>query len=256
VILCLGFFHTICTLLRIIGRRFADASLCDLLVEAGVVVQGSVSAVLDGRHYNHTVRAHKLVYEALLRMAWKHFEDHVDLEFDDADKIIIDDALYNLSQLSTDLCENQWQSVIQLESVQFMVNAFEKFMNFLRTSNGPLSTFWMSYMDMINLMLDTIRASREGNWDLHLAFIRSIIPWCFAYDHCNYSHYFPVSQMSNLQQQYPGIKDEFVAGSFSVQLSNYNPFGRIPVDQTIEETIKKTQKHLAVSKVSAEILEL
>jgi len=62
--------------------------------------------------------------------------------------------------------------------------------------------------------------------------------------------------MSNLQQQYPGIKDEFVAGSFSVQLSNYNPFGRIPVDQTIEETIKKTQKHLAVSKVSAEILEL
>ena len=121
---------------RIIGKRFADAGLCDLLVEAGVVAQGSVSAVLDGRHYNH-----KLVYEALLRMAWKHSEDHVDLEFDDADKIIIDDALYNLSQLSTDLYENQWQSVIQLESVQFMANAFEKFMNFLRTSNGPMQHF-------------------------------------------------------------------------------------------------------------------
>jgi hypothetical protein len=126
---------------RIIGKRFADAGVCDLLVEAGVVAQGSVSAVLDGRHYNRAVRAHTLVYEALLCMAWKHFGDHVDLEFDDADKIIIDDALYNLSQLSTDLCENQWQSVIQLESVQFMVNAFEKFMNFLRTSNGPMQHF-------------------------------------------------------------------------------------------------------------------
>ena len=28
-------------------------------------------------------------------------------------------------------------------------------------------------------------------------------------------------------------------GSFSVQLGSVNPFGRIPVDQTIEETINK-----------------
>jgi len=179
-------------LLSIIGKRFSYAGLYDLFIEAGVVAPGSVAAVLEGRHYNRAVRAHKLVYEVLLRIAWKHFETHVELEFNETEKNKVAEALYNLSQLSTDLCETQWQSVIKVESVQFMLRAFEKFMNFLRTSNGPLSMFWMSYVDMINLMLDTIRASREGNWDLHLASIRSIIPWCFAYDHCNYSRYLPV----------------------------------------------------------------
>lgn len=46
VILCMGAFHTICTLLRILGERFKDAGLQDLLIEAGVIAQGSVTAVL------------------------------------------------------------------------------------------------------------------------------------------------------------------------------------------------------------------
>ncbi|KAG0724307.1 hypothetical protein GWK47_005209 [Chionoecetes opilio] len=31
-----------------------------------------------------------------------------------------------------------------------------------------LSAFWMSYLDMVEIMLDLVRASREGNWMLHL----------------------------------------------------------------------------------------
>jgi len=189
VILSLGVFHTICTLLRIIGKRFADAGLFDLLVEGGIVAQGSVSAVLEGRHYNRGIRAHKLVYEALLRIAWKHFYNHVDSEYNDSDRIKIAEALYNISQLSTDLCESQWQSIMQLGSVKFMLLKFTEYLDFLRKDNGSLSAFWMSYVDIINLLLDTVRASREGNWDLHLASIRGIIPWCFAYDHCNYARY-------------------------------------------------------------------
>jgi len=77
IILSMGVFHTICTLLRILGKRFADAGLRDLLVEAGVVAQGSVSTMLEGRHYNRGVRAHKLVFEALMRLVWIQFYKHV-----------------------------------------------------------------------------------------------------------------------------------------------------------------------------------
>ncbi|KAL9969089.1 hypothetical protein ACROYT_G021256 [Oculina patagonica] len=71
LVLRMGVFHTACTLLSIVGKRFQDAGLRDLCVESGVIAEGSVSGVLDGRRYNRAVRCHKLMYEALMRLAWK-----------------------------------------------------------------------------------------------------------------------------------------------------------------------------------------
>lgn len=231
-------------MLRILGKRFADAGLRDLLVEAGVVAQGSVSSVLEGRHYNRGVRAHKIVYEALMRLVWTQFCEHVVSTFEDASRILLTEAIRHIASLSEDLSEKQVISLIESESLQFLFDQLRKYMDCLRFSSGPLSAFWMSYIDMVSLMLDTIRASREGNWNLHMACIRSLIPWCFAYDHCNYARYLPVyyAQMTSLHDHFPDVQLQFESGAFSVQLSDLNTFGRIPVDQTIEETINKDTK--------------
>ena len=69
IILRMGAFRTICTLLSTLGKRFQDAGLRDICIESGVVAEGSVSGVLDGRRYNRAVRFHKLMYEALQRLA-------------------------------------------------------------------------------------------------------------------------------------------------------------------------------------------
>ena len=61
----MGVFHTECTLLSIIWKRFQDAGLRDVFIESGVIAEGSVTAVLEGRRYNRAVRFHKLMYEAL-----------------------------------------------------------------------------------------------------------------------------------------------------------------------------------------------
>ena len=60
LVLRMGTFHTICTLLGIIGKRFQDAGLKDLCVEAGVVASGSTAGVMEGRKYNRAIRVHKL----------------------------------------------------------------------------------------------------------------------------------------------------------------------------------------------------
>ena len=73
VVLRMGAFHTTCCLLSILGKRFANAGLRDIIIETGIIAEGSVSAVLDGRMYNRAVRCHKLLYEALLRITWKGF---------------------------------------------------------------------------------------------------------------------------------------------------------------------------------------
>ena len=56
----MGSFHTICSFLAAIGKRFGDAGLGDIVTESGIVGSGSVAAVLEGRHYNRALRTHKV----------------------------------------------------------------------------------------------------------------------------------------------------------------------------------------------------
>ena len=42
-------------------------------IEAGIVADGSINGVLDGKHYNRALRVHKCIHEALLRLAWEVF---------------------------------------------------------------------------------------------------------------------------------------------------------------------------------------
>ena len=84
----------------------------------------------------------------------------------------------------------------------------------------------MTYQDMVgDILLGMIRASKEGNWELHLAAIRKLIQ-CFAYDRINYTRYRPAyfAQMSNRQTEPPQMYQHFCDGGFSVQLRGNNPF--------------------------------
>jgi hypothetical protein len=45
--------------------------------------------------------------------------------------------------------------------------------------------------------------------------------------------------MQQLDTEHPAVLQEFLAGNFSVQMSSTNSFGRIPMDQAIEETVNK-----------------
>jgi len=94
---------------------------------------------------------------------------------------------------------------------------------------------------MVELMLHMIRASREGNWMLHLACIRQMLPWCFAYNNANCARHMSIcySDLTSLPKENPQAHAFMEAGGFSVPMSPDNAFGRISVDQTIEETINQ-----------------
>ena len=88
VIVRMGVFHTICTLLGIIGKRFQDAGLRDLCVEFQAIAEGSVSGVMEGRKYNRAVRLHKLVYEALMRQVRSGFQKWVAEKHDEKTSLV------------------------------------------------------------------------------------------------------------------------------------------------------------------------
>lgn len=104
IIIRMGIFHTICILLSILGKRFQDAGLRDRCVESGVIVEGSIAGVMEGRKYNRAVRLHKLVYEALMRVTWKSFllwlkEKHP------TEMCHLEEALRSIDSFQGDICQ-------------------------------------------------------------------------------------------------------------------------------------------------------
>ena len=60
IVLRMGSFHITCVLLSVIGKRFRDGGLRDLLLVSGLVGSGSLNGVLEGKHYNRALRTHKV----------------------------------------------------------------------------------------------------------------------------------------------------------------------------------------------------
>ena len=102
-------------------------------------------------------------------------------------------------------------------------------------SNDVTFAFWSSYLEMVENILLFIRATREGNWSLHLASVRALLPWMFAYDRINYSRYLPVYwfEMNNLPITHPFVHQAFEKGHFSVQRQEKHGFSGVACDMTI-----------------------
>ena len=121
---------------------------------------------------------------------------------------------------------------------------YEKFMTTVLPQHGPLAQLWLSYLDLINLVLQFVRATKEGNWKLHLQCICQMIPWMFAYDQVHYSRYLPVylCEMLSLPTRHPSADEQRKRGKFAIQRSSVASFSQVPVDQAVEQTINRDTK--------------
>ena len=151
----------------------------------------------------------------------------------------LDTFLSNINNLSdNDLDSKIFSEILENNVLNAVHERFQQYLNKLRSDNGTMSAFWMSYVDLTSLMLDFIRASREKDWTLHLISISNLISWCFAYKRSNYAKYllWYLLQMINLPTTHPDVHEYLADGDFSTQIGNDNPFACIPMDQTIEES--------------------
>ena len=102
----------------------------------------------------------------------------------------------------------------------------------------------MSFLEMVELLLNTICTVRSGNWELLLECIRHIIPYTFAYDNINYARYLTafLGDMLQLPSEFPGVYKELMNGNFAAQLTDGNKFSRVETDKVIEMTLNKVTK--------------
>ena len=86
----------------------------------------------------------------------------------------ISEALKNLCSSCT---KDRLSSLLTVDGVKTVLAAFEGFCT-ESSAEQPLFAFWNSYLEMVELLLSFVRALREGNWDLHVACLRKLLP-CF-----------------------------------------------------------------------------
>ncbi|XP_028419097.1 uncharacterized protein LOC114544759 [Dendronephthya gigantea] len=168
----LGEFHTIMCYLSAMSKIFEDGGLKDAFIESGIVSEGSIKGILSGKHYNRAVSCHKIMYEALQRLRFQAFLDSMtEKDQDDISSFIESMAnSFPHDKFLTDGIENP--KMLQI------LQSYELFINDMCSKSRTFS-FWSMYIKMAGVLLMFIRATREVNWDLHLAAFRAMLPWFF-----------------------------------------------------------------------------
>ncbi|KAL8613731.1 hypothetical protein ACOMHN_029588 [Nucella lapillus] len=231
VVVRLGMFHFLCSYMAALGKLVRGSGLGDVIVQSGICASGSIEAVLAGKHYNRALRVHKVVLESLQRLLLEQFLN----ESTEATELF--------QQLSDDLqlCKDrlQLEAILSKPSAVRFFNLYTTFKErIISGEKGSTPQFWLQYAERVWLILRLLRATKENDFDLHLSCLQDMCPLLFAMDHHNYARYATVYflHMLNLSHNHPDAIQHLRQGGFSVARSSV-PACRIPVDQTIEQTI-------------------
>ena len=75
-----------------------------------------------------------------------------------------------------------------------------------KSASNRTMVYWLKYIEMVQVLLLFIRATRENNWQLHLSAVRSTLPWFFAADRVNYARFGSMYwfEMISLDKTHPG----------------------------------------------------
>ena len=151
------------------------------MIESEIVAPGSVKGVLSGKHYNRCIRAHKLIYEAMERLRLQAFEKSLTT----TEKTLLE-SIHHL--LQDESATEEFLNISTSNNVTEVKMLYDIFVK-KRSEENPLFSFWSKYIEMVQLLLLYIRATRTTDWYLHLSSLKSMIPWFFATDRVNYSRY-------------------------------------------------------------------
>ena len=182
--------------------------------------------------YKRAICTYKILYEAFSRILLDNFELAHTIECGEVHRVI--DGVgkwYDLNELlkSKELQEFCTSLIICKDNL---------------AERSKLAKFWISFLEMIEVLLNLIYAICSGNWNLYIKIVRSTLPWFFAYDRQNYSRYLKAHyyDLAFLNISHPEIYREFPNGNSSIQLFASSPFARMEMDKVIETTIKKDTK--------------
>ena len=230
-IIMIGTFHLISAYFKMIGKKMAGSGFSDILLESGLITNGSIVGVTTGKNYARALNCHKALSESLMRQLMKKYNEfHDDQEY----RKELENAFH-------DFDENKLNDLLTKDSVIRYISGFEGYLNSI--TNNKTIKFWLNYLNHVNICICLLKAVKHNDFHLYRYCLNEMCSLFFAYDGHNYARYLTYfsSYMNNIDQNHPGGEQLLKMGAFSVARS-FIPGNRCAVDKTIEETFMKHAK--------------
>ena len=230
--------------MAVIGKLYSGSGLEDLLIESGIYNECTVTKVLHGKSYNRGVRTWKLVFEAMMRLKLRSFCEWA--QDGNLDEISESDLIERVEQVQQCFVDSDTDQADALSGTGILGNAVDlledklvAFSSFGRRVSATFA-FWDDLLDMIQLLLNFIRAERDAMWMLHLATVAEMIPYFFIADHTNYARWASV-YLADMNLLPTNIQEEFMKGNHTVGRST-QPFSQVWSDMALEQSINCDSK--------------
>ena len=69
-------------------------------------------------------------------------------------------------------------------ATELATTLYERFQQFeeILSDYGPMAKYWNSFIETVQILLDFIKSTRNGDWHAHLQASERMLKWYFAYD--------------------------------------------------------------------------
>jgi len=111
------------------------------LVESDLIASDSITAVMEGHHYNGVMSAHKIVMEAMKYLRLKVFQEWISTTERHEDQAV----KKAINKICTDFIAEKITALLLSPDCKHFLELFDRFCN---TNQGLLAAFWVhtSYM--------------------------------------------------------------------------------------------------------------
>ena len=213
-----------------IYKRFKGSGISDVLVAAGVIADGSVDQALRGKHFKRGVRCLRLFYETLVHHAIDKRLEGSPL----SEEVKAFLAKLRLSINAQELSDTYDELKCNADLKDLVDTLFRDFEGF------PQAEYWMSFMEMVEVLTQNIHAIRTSNWTEFKSSLNLMLPWMRIYDNDKYGRHLP--DFTAVLDTLPEDQAAFMESGMFAQSMTGKPYSCVALDIWIESTMNMGSK--------------
>ena len=240
LVLCMGSFHMMKIVLACFGKYLNGSGARQIWTETGIFGVNVFESVIAGTNYVRSLKGMLLLSESMERLRWCEFFKENNVENYKNVLQVVCDIKISTEQKNRERSQGLVNKFCKIsDEIQ---NDFDKF-NKDRRDKSETWAYWDTFIQMVALLKDLIRADREGNWPLHLHSVQALLPLFAVFDRINYLRWCSLylEDMRKLVDTAPDIFESFMAGKFVIKRTQ-GFFKAVGADMCLEQTINRSQK--------------
>ena len=174
-VLRIGELHTVFGSLKALGKYIAGSVIDQVWVEAGMYSPTTVRQILEGKHLYCAMEAHLTTLVALYGLLFKElWEDYPD------EKTVIEELGKEMNKAFHDgKLELAQELHNKIKNELEIIDLQQKLCEYEEKSKGT-KQFLLDYIRQFETILKHVRASRQGDWRLHLAAQKELTKYFFC----------------------------------------------------------------------------